>query len=181
MTRVSQAEQLYYAGKEESQAIGWPRRSPRRPGEALPGASKTPPRPPLSASVRFFLAGVIGQQVAELDAPVLPHLAARDFSPVHQPDDERPGNVQQIGGLLARQLRVDRDQGHGVAVRHLGQDVEEQAKGGRRDLQRRFLAGFANDSNPQGALRSEKRRQSAARLPGQLAIRLGRGSRLETF
>ena len=45
-----------------------------------------------------------------------------------QSDQERPGDIQEVGGFLRRHLGVHRDQGDGIAMGHLGQQVGQKPR-----------------------------------------------------
>ena len=96
----------------------------------------------------------VSHQIPKQYPPVRTDFAGRDLPLVDQPDQERTRDIQQVGGLLRRQLGVNGDQGHGVPLRHLRQDVDEQPKGrsGDRD---RFLAPIVL-TDPQPEIRTSR-------------------------
>lgn len=57
------------------------------------------------------------------------HSAERKHLLLQQPDEMRPGHVQQVGRLLGGQLGVHRENGDGVPVRHLAEDFEKELEG----------------------------------------------------
>lgn len=59
---------------------------------------------------------LVGEQVLRLDATVGANLQVREFALVEQLDDEGPGDVEQVSGLLRGQLRVRGDERDGVGV-----------------------------------------------------------------
>lgn len=72
----------------------------------------------------------VGQQIRIVDAAVTADLGERNSTVFQQLHEIRPGDVEQVGGLLGRERVLDGDQRHGVTLRHLVQDLGQQANGG---------------------------------------------------
>lgn len=62
-----------------------------------------------------------------------PDPAVRNGLSFQQLYEEWPRNVQEVGGLLCRQLGVYRNDRYGIPIRHLTQNFEEQFEGLARD------------------------------------------------
>jgi len=71
--------------------------------------------------IRFL----VGHEVCESDAAVRSDQAERNLTAVEEGHQEGSRDVEEIGGVLGGQLRVDRDDGDRVAVRHLSENLEE--------------------------------------------------------
>ena len=63
-------------------------------------------------------------QILEENAPVGAYLSIGQFAALKQAHQMRPGYVEKIGRLLSRKLGVVWHDSHGVALRHLGEDVD---------------------------------------------------------
>ena len=109
---------------------------------------------------------LVGEQVFQQHPPVGPHLPARDGPLVEELHQVRPGDVQEVGRLLGRQLGTDRRQGHRVPLPQLGQDLHEQPQGRGREDQ--LLARRCRSSPPGGARR---RRPGGPRASGPIPWR----------
>ena len=73
-----------------------------------------------------FVALLVRDQIGRLHAAMRADHAEGNLPLVEKTDQERPRDVQEIGGLLRRQLGVNGDDRDRVAVRHLAEDLEEQ-------------------------------------------------------
>jgi hypothetical protein len=80
-----------------------------------------------------FVALLVRGEISRLHATVRSNLPGWNLSFVEQRDQERPRDVQEVGGLLRRQLGVNGNDGDGVAVRHLAEDLQEQFERIARD------------------------------------------------
>jgi len=76
-----------------------------------------------------LVALLVRDEIGGLHPAVRADHAEGDLAFVEETDEVRARDVQEVGGLLGRELSVHGDDRDGVAVRHLAEDLEEQLEG----------------------------------------------------
>jgi hypothetical protein len=87
---------------------------------------------PESLQSLLVVQALVSHQVIQANPMMVSDQAERDFPVLQEPDEVKPGDIQQIGDLLGREFRVERKQRHALALGHLHQDVFQEAKRGHR-------------------------------------------------
>ena len=67
------------------------------------------------------------------------NLVEFDLALIEKANQSRPRDIQQIGGLLGREFRMNRDEFDRIAPAHLIQNLNEQMRSLGRDFDRWFL------------------------------------------
>ena len=62
------------------------------------------------------------------------NLVEFDLALIEQADQSRPRDIQQIGGLLGREFRMDRDKLDCIAPAHLIQNLNQQMRSLGREI-----------------------------------------------
>lgn len=78
---------------------------------------------------------LVCKEVGEQDAATVADASVGELAFLEELHQVRPGDVQDVGGLLGGEFGVDGCDGHGVAVGDLGEDVDQQSQGVAGDLQ----------------------------------------------
>ncbi len=69
---------------------------------------------------------LVRDEIGRPHSAMRPYEAARDLTRVEQAHEKWPRDLEEVGRLLRRQLRLDRDDGDRVPIRHLAQDLQER-------------------------------------------------------
>ena len=121
-----------------------------------------------NSPARLIFLLFIGHQIIVENSAVGPDFPEGQFSFFEQADEERAGDVQEVCRLLGGQLGMNGGDRHGVAGRHLSQDVEQQTDRSRRQdegclFPLPFLMGF----EPHPLVVAGQTRERPARLACQ--------------
>ena len=125
----------------------------------------------LEAALIDFL--LVGHQIVETNPPMRADLTEWNLAVLNQPDQEGARNVQQVGRLLRREFRMDRHQRHGVALRHLRQDVCQQPERchRNRDALLNIIVGLNAEAKGEVAL-AQQAGQATAGFLGKPSVGL---------
>ena len=85
----------------------------------------------LLATILFL--PLVRHQILGADAPVGPNLARRNLPFLDQLDQVRARDIEKLGRLLGRELRMHGDNRDRVSVGHLAKDLQEELEGSARN------------------------------------------------
>jgi hypothetical protein len=118
---------------------------------------------------------LVGDEIGDLDPAMGAHQPKREDAGIEQSDKEWARNVEHVRCLLGRELGVDGDDGDGIAVGHVTENLEEKLECLPRYGDRYRLV-VALGTNLDGAMRlpsrePRKRAKSSLSLLGHLGGR----------
>lgn len=109
---------------------------------------------PRSATIPVTL---VGEDILGADATMPSHLDVRHRLPIQERNQMRPGDVEDVGGLLRGQHLIDGDEGHSVTAADMAKQFHQYVsqRGDEHDLPARTV--FVDETKPPrvlaGALR----------------------------